>query len=181
MSCKICCHASRDKIETDISDGILSARKISIKYKNAFSRNVVGTHKNVCMLSSGDDRVEEARENAVQKNVDQFQGMTLIPTKWTRLEDEYEAMLKEAQEGPDFNDEVLRAVDQLTNGDRDEATKILISLGKSLAGDRKDRRDTLKEMRSLYDNQIQAMSRLEELRNSSQKREPIRIIYEVVA
>ena len=61
-----------------------------------------------------------------------------------------------------------------------EALKQLTWIGKRLAGDRKDRRETLKEMRSLYDNQIQAMSRLEELRESGRKREPIRIIYEVV-
>jgi len=154
-------------------------RAIVRKYHNDFSHNIVAKHKNECMLID-DDRVDAAKESAVQTTVEQYQGMTLIPTKWTRLEEEYEKMLKEAQEGPDFNDAVLGAIDALSNGDRDEAKSILAWIGKRLAGDRKDRRETLKEMRSLYDNQIQAMSRLEELRASSKEREPIRILYEAI-
>lgn len=180
MTCKICCHDRRDEIENMISLPEYSDRDIERKFKGHFSRNVVGNHRKICMLTVGDKRTDDAREEAVKKQVDHYQGMTLIPTKWSRLEREYEQMLKEATEGPDFNDAVLQAVDHLTNGSKDDAMKILDMISKRLAGDRKDRRETLKEMRSLYDNQIQAMARLEELKGEERNREPMKITYELV-
>ena len=180
--CIICHHLRRKEIETAIINGTSNVR-IGSTYH--MSEGAVRKHKKnhmaVIKAVTKYPRVQAAAKEAVDSAVDQYQGMTLIPAKWKRLEGEYEKMLKEAEDGPDFSDAVLQAVEGASNGNKKAAAEMLAWIRKHLVGDRKDRRETLKEMRALYDNQIQAMSRLEELRESGRVREPIKITYRLIS
>ena len=173
--CKICNHPHKLDIERQIR-GSNSNRAVGREWGMAEGavRNHINNHMELWSEAVHKDRrVKKATALAIEATVEKLEGVPRILAKWTKFDLKYDELLLEAENGPDLNESVMEAIRALENRDGMKAGEWLKIIRKELAGDRKDRRETLKEMRLLAADQIQAMSRMAEIRGDRDK--PIEI------
>ena len=155
-------HPDRAAIDVALLNGT-TLREITGKY--GVSRSALGRYKTEYLGKVQEDLAEDprytaAKEVATDHAVAELQRIPQILNnvinRWGWISGKLDQLLAEAEQITDFNDSVLQAIDNLSNGDREKANEILIKIGKQLAGDRSDRLAALKEMRLLAADMITA-------------------------
>ena len=177
-------HPQKDAIDGALLTGT-SLRDIEGRY--GVSRSVLSRYKKQFLtdlpsIIDTDPRFQRVKDIAVDQAVAQVnripQILEHVLGRWEMISDKLDQLLAEAEQGVDFNDQVLEAVDNLVNGDRERATKILTQIGKMLAADRSDRLATLKEMRLLAADQVHAWRDVQEITRDDSK--PFVVEYRVL-
>ncbi len=122
-----------------------------------------------------DSRVEEARENAVVAQVERLDTVTEFlqgaTGRLNMIMRKLEELLQEGEEGPDLTEEVRAIVAAYRREDFKRADKLLDRLENGFAGDRQDRRATLRDYSMLVVN----WSKVLESFKAGAKPEPLEI------
>ena len=180
--CSICKHAARSDIEAAIIGGV-PFRNITQRFAtsiSAISRHSTKHMKAIPEAMASDPRVIEAQENAAVETVQHLERtpkvLEGVLNNWQMLQAKFSGLLSEAEGGLDLSSEVLKAIRALERRDKLAANSLLEMLQARLAGDRADRRATLRELRMLASDQVRAWK---DVADTLEKPEPLNITWRV--